>query len=525
MKRPLNLSFSTMLTGSSPWRLHLAQNLGLILTSLFFLPLSSFLLLLSYISSTFLSNEASTRRRIRRSPTFRPKTILVTGVGMTKGLTLARTFYLAGHNVVGADFQTYGIPVSGRFSRALRKFYALPKPNESDGAAFYINALLRIVQRENVDLWVSCSGVASAVEDGQAAEVLERRSDCKSIQFDVATTQTLHEKHSFIEQTRSLGLPVPETHNVTSRAAVHRVLHESPRTKKRYIMKSVGMDDATRGNMTVLPRRTLSETYNHLSTIPISDSQPWVLQQYIPGREYCTHALIIDNTVRAFVACPSLELLMHYEALHPDLPLSKAMLRFTQEFATRYPGKLTGHMSFDFLIEERVSEKGAEMGLVPIECNPRAHTAVVLFQGREKEMAEVYLRPCESSMNGHAEVTNGLAEVMNGHTEASRQAPDPVTPILQPAKYYWIGHDLVTLVLYPLLLVLLRKMALQEFEKDCYKFSQHLLLCKDGTYELWDPLPFWWLYHVYWPGQFLACILQQKKWSRINVSTVKMFGC
>lgn len=437
---------------------------------------------------------------------------------MTKGLMLARTFYLAGHNVIGADFQTYGLPVCGRFSRSLRKFCALPKPNESDGAAFYVNALLRIVQRENVDLWISCSGVASAVEDGQAAEVLERRSDCKSIQFDVATTQTLHEKHSFIERTKSLGLPVPETHSVTSRAAVHRVLHDSPRTKKRYIMKSVCMDDATRSNMTVLPRRTLSETYNHLSTIPISDSKPWVLQQYIPGREYCTHALIIDNTVRAFVACPSLELLMHYEALHPDLPLSKAMLRFTQEFASRYPGKLTGHMSFDFLIEERVSEKGAEMGLVPIECNPRAHTAVVLFQGREKQMAEAYLRACEHATNGHAEAANG-------NTEASRQEPETVTPSPQPAKYYWIGHDLVILVLYPLLLVLLRKMALQDFEKDCYKFLEHFLLWKDGTYELWDPLPIWWLYHVYWPGQFLACILQRRKWSRINVSTGKMFGC
>lgn len=507
-----------MLTGSSSRRAHFAQNATLILTSLFFLPLSTLILLLSYASSPFFSTENAARKRIRRSPTFRPRTILVTGVGMTKGLMLARTFYLAGHNVIGADFQTYGVPVCGRFSKSLRKFYPLPKPNESDGATYYINALLRIVQRERVDLWVSCSGVASAVEDGQAAEVLERRTDCKSIQFDVATTQILHEKHSFIEKTRSLGLPVPETHNVTSRAAVHKVLHESPRTKKRYIMKSVGMDDATRGDMTVLPRRTLSETYNHLSNIPISGSKPWVLQQYIPGKEYCTHALIIDNTVRAFVACPSLELLMHYEALPQDSALSKAMLRFTQEFASRYRGKLTGHMSFDFLIEERVSEKGAEMGLVPIECNPRAHTAVTLFQGREKEMTDAYLSACEPATNGHTKATNG-------DTDPTKQAVDPVTPILNPAKYYWIGHDLITLILYPLLLLLRRKSTLQALEKGCYTFLEHLLLWKDGTHELWDPLPSWWLYHIYWPGQFLACIFYRKRWSRVNVSTVKMFGC
>jgi len=502
-----------MVTSSSPWQLHFAQNATLILISLLLLPISNFLLILSYIAIPFLSSKDATRRRIRRSPNFRPRTILVTGVGMTKGLMLARTFYLAGHNVIGADFEANGIPVCGRFSRALQQFYALPKPNERDGSAYYINHLLRIVWREKVDLWVSCSGVASAVEDGQAKEVLERRSDCKCIQFDVSITQTLHEKHTFIEQTARLGLPTPETYNVTSRAAVHRVLHESPRTKKRYIMKSVGMDDTARGSiMTVLPRRTLSETYNHVSTIPISSSKPWVLQQYISGKEYCTHALIINNQVRAFVACPSLELLMHYEALPQDTALSKAMLRFTQEFVARYPGVMTGHLSFDFLIEERVSEKGVELALEPIECNPRAHTAVALFQGREEEMAKAYLDVLKPQINGHS----------NGRDESS--CTEPVTPV-SPMKHYWAGHDLITLVLHPILLVILGQMNLTTYITGCKTFLSHILLWKDGTYELWDPLPWWWLYHIYWPGQFLACILQRRKWSRINVSTVKMFGC
>lgn len=503
-----------MLTSSSPRSLHFAQNATLIIISLLCIPLSNLILLLSYAAIPFLSKKDAARKRIRRSPNFRPCTVLVTGVGMTKGLTLARTFYVAGHNVIGADFQTYGIPVGGRFSRALEKFYALPKPNDIDGSHHYIHSLLQIVWREKIDIWISCSGVASAVDDGQAKEVIERRSDCKCIQFDVTTTQTLHEKHTFIEQTARLGLPTPETHNVTSRAAVHRVLHESPRTKKRYIMKSVGMDDATRGDMTVLPRRTISETYNHLSQIPISSSEPWVLQQYISGKEYCTHALIINNHVKAFVACPSLELLMHYETLPQDSALSRAMLRFTQEFVARYPGNMTGHLSFDFLIEERVNEKGAELALEPIECNPRAHTAVVLFQGREKGMADAYLDVLKPTMNGYTPDTN----------DETTHQPEPITP-LSPAKYYWLGHDLLTLILHPVLHLLLRRITLTTYLNNIKTFLSHLLLWKDGTYELWDPLPFWWLYHIYWPGQFLACILQGRKWSRVNVSTLKMFGC
>ncbi|MCJ1355245.1 MAG: hypothetical protein MMC33_005236 [Icmadophila ericetorum] len=495
-----------MLNGQSPWRYHFSQNAALICLSLFFLPLDTFLVCLSYVASIFFSSHHATRRRIRRSSSFHPKTILVTGMGMSKGLIIARLFYEAGHNVIGADFEPYGIPVCGRFSRALKKFYRLPKPDEAHGAALYIQQLLNAVRAEKVDLWISCSGVASAVEDGQAMEVLNRRSDCKSIQYDVKTTATLHEKHSFIQYTESLGLPAPETYDVTSRAAVHQVLHK--RAKKQYIMKSVGVDDTVRGDMTLLPRRTVSETYNHLANLPVSPQKPWVLQQFIKGEEYCTHALVVKGEVKAFVACPSSELLMHYQALPPTSSLSQAMLKFTTKFAARSGKHMTGHLSFDFLVDEITTERGLEKKLYPVECNPRAHTAVVLFNGLGEPMAKAYLSALVSEMNGTA----------SSHTSEN------VSP-QKPDRYYWIGHDLVVLVLLPLLELLLRRRSQSAFLSSLVSFLDHLLLWKDGTFEIWDPLPAWVLYHIYWPGQFLACILHKKKWSRINVSTTKVFGC
>lgn len=509
-----------MLDATSPGQLHFLQNISLILLSLLFLPLSTFVLLCSYALQPIYAHDV-TRRRIRRSLSFCPKTVLVTGVGMTKGLMLARMFYDAGHDVIGADFESHGVPVSGRFSRALRRFYALPKPTENDGSAYYIHDLLRIVQRERVQIWVSCSGVASAVEDGQAKEVLERRSDCIAIQFDVASTTTLHEKHTFIQHTRSLGLPAPETHSVTSRAAVHKVLNTSPSrgttARKQYIMKSVGVDDALRGNMTLLPRRTMSETYHHVSTIPISSSKPWVLQQYIRGKEYCTHALVVNGHVKAFVACPSAELLMHYEALPPNSPLSRSMLRFTQEFAARSPGHMTGHLSFDFLVDESVTAKGLEMVLQPIECNPRAHTAVVLFNGLGQEMAAAYL----SALNPIPHM-NGSLEPQSSNPDAEC---DNVLAPTHPARYYWLGHDVVTLLFLPLLSLFQGKTGIRTYVQGLWQLVTRVLFWKDGTLEVWDPLPWWWLYHIYWPGMFLASVLGGEKWSRVNVSTGKIFRC
>lgn len=495
-----------MLDGNSAWSAHFLQNAALILLSLLFLPLDSFILFTSYALQSLTENAVRRRRRIRRSRNFYPKTILVTGVGMTKGLVLARAFYRAGHRVIGADFEPYGVPVSGRFSRALSKFYALARPTSKDGAIHYIQDLLSVIRREKVDLWVSCSGVASAVEDGQAKEVIERHTICRAIQFDTKTTEILHEKHSFIQHTKRLALPTPETYDVTSRAAVHKILNSAD--GKHYILKSVGVDDATRGDMTLLPRHTTSETYQHLSNVRISEDRPWVLQQFMGGEEYCTHALVVQGEVKAFVACPSSELLMHYEALHPKSALSTAMLKFTQEFTARSRAGMTGHLSFDFMVEESATEKGLEKVLYPIECNPRAHTAVVLFNGLSTNIAESYLTALTTEMNG----------VFNGHKQ------HVVVPT-HPAKYYWVGHDLVSLVLHPLLRLFVGATTIPEFLQGCYLFLQHLLIWTDGTYELWDPLPWWWLYHVYWPGQFLACILQRRKWSRINVSTTKMFTC
>jgi len=70
--------------------------------------------------------------------------------------------------------------------------------------------------------------------------------------------------------------------------------------------------------MTLLPFPGLDATRAHISQLLISAKNPWLLQEFIPGAEFCTHALVVWGRVRAFVACPSNELLMHYKALLPQ---------------------------------------------------------------------------------------------------------------------------------------------------------------------------------------------------------------
>ena len=489
-----------MLDGTSSPSLHRLQNLTLIFLSLLCLPPDSLVLLVCYAFNLVIQSDVDrTRSRHQGQPGFKPSTILVTGVGMTKGLALARLFYEAGHTVIGADFEPNGASACGRFSKSLTSFYRLQKPTPEAGSLRYIQGLLDVITREKVDLWVSCSGVASAVEDGEAKETVEARTNCKAVQFDVKTTQVLHEKNSFIQHTDSLGLTVPETHVVTTPGAAVKILRDAPRDR-RYIMKTIGVVDAVRADMTLLPKPTPQATEKHIARLPISEDIPWILQQYIDGPEYCTHALVIKGQVKAFVACPSAELLMHYEALPAQSPLSQAMLKFTETFARHGGESFTGHLSFDFMVENGQAKDADRVVLYPIECNPRAHTAVALFN-RSTDMVDAYL----SLISGDAK--KGIAKPMEQYS------------------YYWVGHDLVTRVLLPTADFLLLRTTLSALLSSYRDFVSHILSWRDGTFEVWDPLPWWWLYHVYWPVRFLSCIQTGSKWSRLNVSTTKMFEC
>lgn len=513
-----------MLSAESSRLSHALQNIQLLALSFFLLPLDTFILLLSYavrIVAPIPATSHRARLRSKFTSRFQPRNVLVTGVGMTKGLALARLFYIAGHNVIGADFEPWFLPIPltcGHVSRSIRKFYCLSKPDGTrERSSSYAQGLVDIIKKEKIDVWVSCSGVASAVEDGQAKELIESLTDCRCVQYNVPTTKILHEKHSFIDYVHSIGLTVPDTHTVTSKAAALKVLDDAQTSGKKYIMKFIGTDDAVRGDMTQLPFAAPAQTKAHISRLQISEERPWILQQYINGPEYCTHALVVRGQVKAFVACPSAELLMHYEALPSNSSLSRSMLRFTQEIAGSDPSNFTGHLSFDFLVdrdEAAAAEKDPNriVTLYPIECNPRAHTAVALFNDTP-EMIDGYmslLEPPTPRKSG----TNGNATVQ------------PVYP-RTPKKYYWIGHDLVEFVLLPLrsLLLLHSEMSFGQVIDGLSTFLEHVFFWRDGSYEIWDPLPAWWLYHVYWPWQFLVALITGAKWSRVNVSTTKMFGC
>ncbi|KAI1480271.1 hypothetical protein F4774DRAFT_418289 [Daldinia eschscholtzii] len=501
---------------------------SLVTLSIFFLPFSILLVIFCFILSLIPYYDPRHPSKDTTQEECVQETVLVTGVGMAKGLTLARAFYASGHRVIGADIDDPHIPCPGRYSRSLSAFYRLPKSTGKDGPDDYIRELINIVNIENVKLWVSCSGVTNAVQDAQAKESIEKRTLCKCIQFDVQTTSTLHDKGSFMDECKKLDLPIPETYEVRSKYDTFRILSGcvTSNPDRRYILKPVGMDDIHRGNMTILPLESEEETKHHISQLPISDSNPWILQQYIPGgKEYCTHALVIGGIVKCFLACPSSEFLMNYELLQ-DSALWKAMLMFTIEFVQRSPRPeaMTGHLSFDFMTsEESVHYGGFRRNIYAIECNPRAHTAAVLFghgSPEAQDMVQAYIDAI--NVKRKMFITDDLLsdEVLLLSAEEK-----VVMPSENMHPRYWIGHDLVSLLLYPLYHWCIGSIDSRTAISNVLEFVSHMLLWKEGTFEVWDPLPAFSLYHIYWPMKLVTSWWNGNRWSRINVSTTKIFAC
>ncbi|RSL97994.1 hypothetical protein CDV31_012791 [Fusarium ambrosium] len=489
---------------------HFFKNLSLLILSLALLPTTTVVAFTAYLWNRFTSGTPDKPRHAEKRVT-----VLVTGVNMAKGLALARLFHRRGHRVIGADCYSLS---PGRVSCAVDKYYRLPKPSGSSDVDLndpYLEKLIEITQKEGVDLWISVSDVNAAIQDAAAKEILETRTSIKVIQFGVEDVRRLHEKDTFIEHTKTLGLTVPTTEIVGGQEEIIDFLrrHEGLEYKpgaKRYLVKSVGVDDVSRFSMPLLPLASEDATLARIDSIPFKSAKcSFIIQEFISGPEFCTHALIIRGRVCAFVACRSADVLMHYDALPADSPLSKAMLEFTIKQAEAGGDNFTGHLSFDFLTEREDeeatrSEAEKEVTIYPIECNPRVHTATLLFN-ETPEIVDEYLSVLSESQ-----------------TQKPLSTP-PLSPT-NPQRYYWASQDLVELVICPLYSTLFRgTMTLSGFHRSIRAFAHHLLYWKDGTFEAWDPWPWLWMMHVYWPTQFAWYMATGAVWTKLNVSTGKAF--
>lgn len=168
----------------------------------------------------------------------------------------------------------------------------------------------------------------------------------------------VHDKDEFIRLCQGFWPHLPVTRRLQTSAKL-----EALRPRSRHLVfKPVFSRFATRTLIRPAP--------DLLSAITPTQADPWVAQDFIPGREVCAYAIAHRGSVKALAVYHPLYRAglgagIYFQPTDPALAL-----KFVSAFckATGW----TGQVSFD-LIE-------GQDGLYPIECNPRATSGLHLIR-------------------------------------------------------------------------------------------------------------------------------------------------
>lgn len=391
-----------------------------------------------------------------------PKNILLTGGKMTKALALARSFYAAGHKVFLVETKNYWM-AGNQFSNSVERFYTVPAPeHDPDG---YTQALLDIVKKENIDMFIPVSTAVSSLYDSLASPMLSPY--CEVFHFDADITKMLDDKLAFSEKARFLGLPAPKTFLIADPEQV--LTFDFAGDGSQYILKSIVYNSVHRLDMVKLPCFT-EKMAAYVNSLPISKDNPWIMQEFITGQEYCTHTTVRDGVLRLHCCSESSAFQVNYEDVE-----NPQILQWVSHFVKEL--NLTGQISFDFIEQE-------DGTVYAIECNPRVHSAITMFHDQPKVVADAYL-------------------------SQRFQALPPVQPRPDSKPTYWLFHELWRFTNI----------------RSWHALQERLKIISRGTdaiFSVSDPLPFLMVHHWQIPLLLLNSLRQLKGWVRIDFNIGKL---
>jgi hypothetical protein len=231
-----------------------------------------------------------------------------------------------------------------------------------------------------------------------------------------------------------------------------------------YILKSIAYDPVRRLDLTCLPYPEPEDTQAFVTALPISDDNPWIMQSFVAGQEYCTHSTVRDGQVQLHCCCESSAVQLNYEMV--DVPGIETWVR-------RFAGalKLTGQVSFDFI-------RGGDGRVYAIECNPRTHSAITMFYNHP-DVARAYLESDVATL----------------------------TPLGSSRPTYWLYHELWRLVSDP---------------ARAGATMRRILGGKEAIFDWEDPLPFLLVHHLQIPALLLSNLWARRDWHHIDFNIGKL---
>lgn len=286
------------------------------------------------------------------------KRILLTGARSYVTLDLARQLKAAGCEIFVVE--TTPVHVC-RFSSTVTKSFTVPSPRFNRFS--FITELVRIVKENQIDMLIPTWEEIFYISKSLDQFPKECTVFCES--FD--KLEILHNKWKFIDLLQSLGFACPKTQILVDAEELKTIPFDHP-----YILKACYCRASQQVHIVVPP--------NEPPAVPIKPHNPWIAQELLQGKKFCTYSIMQNGEVKATSTYPveyaidGNSCLTFKPIVHPEInewisKLAKAL-------------NFTGQAGFDFI-------QTADGTLYAIECNPRATSGAHLFTP-ENQLAQAF---------------------------------------------------------------------------------------------------------------------------------------
>jgi predicted ATP-grasp superfamily ATP-dependent carboligase len=304
------------------------------------------------------------------------KNILLTGGRAPVTLHLARLFAKAGHTVFIAESIKQHICL---YSNAVKKNFIVPSPRFNRDE--YIQALTDIIEQEKIDLLIpTCEEVFYISE-----KLNELSKYCSVFAEKSDKLLSLHNKWQFINSINDSQIKTPKTWLVNSLEKLKQQLTLINDIKK-FVLKPVY---SRFGSKTII----ISSFKGNIPNINISQKNPWILQEFIEGSQFCTYSIAKNGKISAHTAYPT----TFTAGIGSSIAFENIDYPKVFDWISEYVKKnnYTGQIAFDFI-------ETPDKEVYVIECNPRATSGIHLFDeinliGAFLENSEEIISPNKST--------------------------------------------------------------------------------------------------------------------------------
>lgn len=262
-------------------------------------------------------------------------------------LDLARQLNALGHKIFVAETSNHHVC---RFSKAVAKTFIVPSPRFEPEQ--FIESLVKITQDEKIDfLLPNCEEIIYL-----SKELGQFPPHCTVFCSPFEIMHTLHNKWEFTRLLSELNFNPPETFLISSKEDLKAIPF-----KKAYILKPCYSRGSQKIQKVVPP--------NTPPDIEIEPFNPWVAQEWIEGKRYCTYGICHQGALKAHSVYPVDFAVDGNSCVIFESINHSGIFAWIKAFVKKI--NFTGQIAFDFIEDER--------GLFAIECNPRATSGAHLF--------------------------------------------------------------------------------------------------------------------------------------------------